>query len=600
MSGSPTGGARRRRPSPDVARLELKGTPVSPGVGLGQAWTIVDPASRRIPRRHLGAEEPEAALARFEAARRRAVEDLKRIQAVTTRELGIQDAAIYGAQIAVIQDPDARRQIERLILEERIQPESAIQELLDRFAGLFEKLEGGDIKTWAADLRDPWLCVVRELEAVEEERLELGPDARPVLIAEELTPSLVTRHHRQPLAGIACTRGGRFSHGALLARSFGIPTVTGLDQVHTKAVAGEHVVVLAEEGRVLFGIDEREREIAARMAAERERLRGVLLEASGEPGRTADGEALSVLVNIESPQDLAMFEPSHAAGVGLFRTEFAFMERPSFPGRDEQLEVYRSVLERFPGKPVVFRTLDIGGDKQLRYFQHPQEANPVLGWRGLRLSLEWRDLFLIQLEALVAAREAGDARILLPMVTTVEELREARRLVAQVCGDGRSIPVGVMIEVPAAAMALRELAKEADFVSVGTNDLTQYLFAVDRDNPWVSGLYQPYHPAHLRVLRHIARTCAALGTPLSVCGEMAGQKTGALFLVGTGYRQLSVVAASLQKEKALLREVPQQELRRLSHAAVGAHTSSEAFGILREAADRIWERVAARSEADPD
>ncbi len=578
-----------------MSRLELKGTPVSPGVGLGPAWIIVDPSARQIPRRVLTEEAPEAALERFEEARTRAVEDLQRIQAATTKELGIQDAAIYGAQIAVIQDPDAHRDVKRLILEDRLEPESAIQALIDRFEGLFESLEGGEIKNWAADLRDPWLCVVRELEMVGEELLEHAEGAGPVVVAEELTPSLVTRHHRHPLAGIVCNRGGRFSHGAVLARSFGIPTVTGLDQVHSKAISGEPIVVLGEEGRVLLGVDEREEGLAERMASEREQLQSVLLEAATRPGVTADGTPVAVSVNIESPQDLAMFDPATTAGVGLFRTEFAYMERPSFPSQQDQTEIYASILERFPGKPVVFRTLDIGGDKQLRYFKHPKEDNPALGWRGLRLSLEWQDLFLIQVSALLKARERGDARIMLPMVTTVEELRLARDLIAQVCAGKQSIPVGIMIEVPAAAMALRELAMDADFISVGTNDLTQYLFAVDRDNPWVSDLYQPYHPAHLRILRHIARTCGAVGKPVSVCGEMAGQKTGALFLVGAGFRHLSAAPPFLAEVKAILREVPIDDLRRLAHAAAAAHTSTEAFNILRKGADRYWNAIVERS-----
>ncbi len=582
-----------------MSRLELKGTPVSPGVGLGPAWVVVDVSAREIPRRTLVGEAPEAALARFEDARRRAIEDLKRIQAATTKELGIQDAAIYGAQIAVIQDPDALRDIRRLILEERLEPESAVQALIDKFEGLFQGLEGGEMKNWAADLRDPWLCVVRELESVGEERLEAFDGQGPVLVAEELTPSLVTRHHRHPLAGIVCNRGGRFSHGAVLARSFGIPTVTGLDHVHSKAEHGEHIVVLGEEGRVLLGIDEREKGIAERMAEEREQVQSVLLEAAVQPGATKDGTPVAVSVNIESPQDLAMFDPATTAGVGLFRTEFAYMERPSFPSESDQTEIYASILERFPNKPVVFRTLDIGGDKQLRYFKHPKEANPAMGWRGLRLSLEWQDLFLMQVSALLKARDRGDARIMLPMVTTVEELRRARDLIAQVCAGRKSIPVGVMIEVPAAAMALRELALDADFISVGTNDLTQYLFAVDRDNPWVADLYQPYHPAHLRILRHIARTCGAVGKPVSVCGEMAGQKTGALFLVGAGFRHLSAAPPFLAEIKAILREVPIDELRRLAHAAAAAHTSVEAFNILRKAADEYWAAIVRRAVGGP-
>jgi len=316
-----------------------------------------------------------------------------------------------------------------------------------------------------------------------------------------------------------------------------------------------------------------------------------LIKSASEPGVTKDGTQVAVTVNIESPKDLEMFDPSIAEGVGLFRTEFAYMERPFFPTIPEQTAIYESVLAKFPDKPVVFRTLDIGGDKQLRYFGHPEEANPAMGWRGLRLSLKFKDLLLTQASALIKARKNGDVRILLPMVTTVEELREAIELIKFAAGDEKVPPVGVMIEVPAAALAARDMAAEADFVSVGTNDLTQYLFAVDRDNSWVADLYQPYHPAHLRTLRYIAKACHSLGKPVSVCGEMAGQFAGALFLVGAGFQTLSCAPPFVPEIKAVLKHCDFEELRQLSNKAAKSSTSSEAFELLDSAAKRCWDAV---------
>jgi|TARA_B100001964_G_scaffold243630_1_gene322172 phosphoenolpyruvate-protein phosphotransferase len=525
------------------------------------------------------------------AAHKRAIEDLQRIQSATTQELGIQDAAIYGAQIAVLQDPDAHRNLERLVHEEKLQPESAVQALLDKFEGLFKNLEGGDRKNWVADLRDPWLAVIRELGSAEEDRVFESDGSGIVLIAEELTPSLVTRHHRHPLAGIICSRGGRFSHGAVLARSFGIPTVTGIEGVHAKAESEETCLVYGDEGRAVLGATSKQEKRALGLAEERRQVQNALAALAIEPGRTEDGAPISIMVNIESPNDLRMFDPGISAGVGLFRTEFAYMERPAFPTVEEQAKIYESVLESFEEKPVVFRTLDIGGDKQLRYFGHPKENNPAMGWRGLRLSLEWQDLFLMQLSALVQARKHGDVRILLPMITTVEELRRSKELLSQVVGKAEPPPMGVMVEVPAAAMALRDIAQEADFVSVGTNDLAQYLFAVDRDNPWVADLYQPYHPAHLRVLRYIARTCNALHKPVSVCGEMAGQLPGALFLAGAGFGTLSIAPPFVAEVKAVLQRVSADSLRQLANRAAACHTSSDALSLLQVEADRLWAEV---------
>lgn len=577
-----------------MVRLELKGTPVAPGVGVGPCFVVVETTQEKVPRRDVSEDQVEVALEHFEQARVHTMDKLREIQEVTSRELGEGDAAIYGAQIAVLQDPSALDAIRQMVRQELVAPESAIQAVVDKFEALFESLEGGEIKNWAADLRDPWYAVIRELNLEEEELLAVG-EGRMVLVAPELTPGLVARHRNHPLAGILTARGGRFSHGAVLARAFGIPTVIGLEAVHAKARNGEPCVVYGDDGRVFLGAEARLREEADAYARDRAAIQASLNAAAGRPCEMTCGRTIQVLANIESLRDLEMFEPSHTDGVGLFRTEFAYMERPVFPGEKEQTELYRNVLEHFPDKPVVFRTLDIGGDKQLRYFQTPVESNPVLGWRGLRVSLEWKDLFLIQLKALVNARQQGDVRVMLPMVTTVEEVKEVKNMLDTLRADAkdsvRRVPLGIMLEVPAAAMALEDLAAEVEFVSVGTNDLTQYLFAVDRDNALVSKLYQPFHPAHLRVLRIVARTCDLLGKNLSVCGEMAGQLAGALYLVGAGYRSLSMAPPFIPEVKAVLRLASFHELSRLAKEARSCSTAGEAHKLLEEAAATYWRQV---------
>ncbi len=577
-----------------MARLELKGTPVSPGIGIGEALVIVEAGTMDIPTRSLEGKEVDQALERFESARDRAIKNLGSVQEVTAKELGIQDAAIYGAQISVLQDPDALKQVRSLISQERLEPESAIRELLERLSRIFEDMEGGDIKNWAADLRDPWFAVVRELrEAVENEAVLGGREAL-VLVAEELVPSLATRFPREVIAGIACTRGGRYSHGAVVARSFGIPTVTGIEQLLSYASSGEECVIEGEAGVLLLGADPEEREDSRTLSVEREQVADRLAENAGQPTSTACGHRITLAANLETPRDLEVFDPAIVGGVGLFRTEFVYMERSGFPTLEEQKSSYKAIVDRFASKPVVFRTLDVGNDKRLRYFDMPFEANPALGWRGIRMSLEWQDLFLIQIQAIVAAHDEGPVRILLPMITTVEELREAKALIAEALdGEANRVLVGAMIEVPAAAMALKEIAQEADFVSVGTNDLTQYLFAVDRDNTRVSSLYQPYHPANLRVLRFIAKTCEQLKCPVSVCGEMAGQRAGALFLAGSGYQTLSMGVGFVPEIKALLAQTNLDNLAALSKQAAICKTHEEAVDLLRVAAAKAWEGVLA-------
>lgn len=575
-------------------RLELNGTAIAPGVGVGYAVIARAPAAAHQPQRRLREGEERAALALFEEAHRRALARLAEVQEAAARELGLQDAAIYAAQAAVLRDPEALREVRRLILEERLAPESAIQAVLDRLVKVFEGLEGGDLKNWAADLRDPWTGVLGELGAGEEDRAAESAGAGGlVVVAEELTPSILARFPRERLAAVACSRGGRYSHGAVVARSMGVPTVSGLDRAVERVREGESCVVYGDEGRVILGCGIREMEQALARSTERQRLRAALAARAAEPAVTADGTEIRVQANIESPRDLELFDDATVDGIGLFRTEFSYMERPSFPACEEQTELYGALLDRLSGREVTFRTLDVGADKQLRYLELPAEGNPALGVRGLRLGLAWRDLLLMQFQSLAAASPRGRARVMLPMVSTVEEFRAAKAMWESLPAppSGRP-PLGAMIEVPSAALSLRDLLREAEFVSVGTNDLAQYLFAVDRDNPWVASLYQPYHPAHLRLLRRIARTCAAAGRPASVCGELAGQPAGALFLVGAGFRCLSMAPTFVPEIKALLRVSRRAELEQAAAEAQRRRTAQEAFEILEGAAERAWRSVA--------
>lgn len=577
-----------------MVRLELNGTAVAPGIGVGRAVVVAAPPGAHQARRVLQAGEEDAALERFEAAHARALAQLDEVQGAAAQELGLQDAAIYAAQGAVLRDPHALAEIRAGIRNERLAPESAIQALLDRLGKVFDALEGGDMKSWAADLRDPWMQVMRELgEGEHDALLTAAGDEAVVLVAEELTPSLLARLPRARLAAVLCAQGGRFSHGAVVARSAGVPTVSGLEGVHLRVRTGELCIVRGDEGRAQIGVDEAERAAAQALAAERQRLRAALAREATAPATTEDGTPIEITANIESPRDLDIFDLGTVDGVGLFRTEFAYMERPSFPSAEEQARLYASVLQRMGDKPVTFRTLDVGADKQLRYLTLPHEANPALGWRGLRLGLVWQDILLLQLQALLAAGVHGRARILLPMVTTVEEVRVVKSMLAALPSAGPRPPLGVMIEVPAAVMGLRDLLRETDFVSVGTNDLTQYLFAVDRDNPWVSSLYQPYHPAHLRLLRSIARTCQTARKPAAVCGELAGQPAGALFLVGAGFRSLSMAAGFVPEIKALLRASAMETLRSTAARALRCRTAGEAATVLEGAVTAARRRVQA-------
>jgi phosphotransferase system enzyme I (PtsI) len=381
----------------------------------------------------------------------------------------------------------------------------------------------------------------------------------------------------------------------VLARSLGLPCVVGLPNLLARLEQGMTLTVDGDHGFVLLApTDADVKEFLERKRSREGRRESVLAEA-GRPGTTQDGHSLCVQVNVESVRDLDTFDLSHTDGIGLFRTEFLYLERNQFPSEEEQYRLYRRVLERMNGQPTTLRLLDIGGDKALPYFQTPSEANPALGWRGIRITLRWRDLLRVQLRALLRASTAGGLRILMPMISSLEEVREVHRLFdeirLQLSGQGYTtaddVPVGAMIEVPSALLELERIVREVDFVSVGTNDLVQYLLAVDRDNPWVSGLYEPHHPAIVRALQHVAEVSRKAGKSCSVCGEIASDPAVALLLLGLGYDSLSVAPQFVPEIKYAVRNSRHVELVQLAREALAQETAAGVRAQLEQASRRL-------------
>jgi phosphoenolpyruvate-protein phosphotransferase len=430
--------------------------------------------------------------------------------------------------------------------------------------------------------------------SVEREERLAQPE-KIVLAAAVLTPKVMTSVERDRLCGVITEAGGRFSHGAVLARAFGVPCVTGLPGLLGRLEQGMQVAVDGDRGTVQLRPDAAQIEAFLERRARLAARRAALTEQAGLPARTRDGASLGVLVNLESLRDLDMFDAAHTDGVGLLRTEFLYMERPHFPSEDEQFRMYRRLVEWIGAKPVTLRTLDIGGDKRLPYFKTPDEVNPALGWRGLRVSLEWQDLLRVQLRAALRAGIGADLRILLPMVGSLEDV-----LAVHAIFDGvrtsldeqgfevqRDYPVGAMIEVPSAVLCLEEIIGHVDFVSVGTNDLVQYLLAVDRDNPWVSRLYEPQHPAVLKALHHVARVARSAGKPCSVCGDMADDPAVAILLLGLGYDAVSVAPNFLAEIKYAVRTCTSAEARELANEALAQTTAEGVRRTLSRFRDRL-------------
>jgi phosphoenolpyruvate-protein phosphotransferase len=552
------------------------------------------PAQGDVPTWSVPAEEIEGEIQRLRAALAATADDLLRRQRIVAAEAGEKDAEILAVHRMLLQDPGSFKFVEGTIRDQRVNAEAGVKALIERFEATLGKLEGDSVRNYAADVSDPWRSVLETLTMGERKEFLAAGEA-VVLAASELTPKVVTFLERSRILAVITETGGRYSHGAVLARAFGVPCVVGLPNLMSRLERGMVVTVDGDAGEVQLQPGEldlkRFRERMQRRAARRQ---GLDREAS-EPACLADGQRVAVQVNIESLRDLDMFSADHTDGIGLLRTEFLYMERAQFPSEDEQFRLYRRALEHMGGRPVTLRTLDIGGDKQLPYFKTPRESNPALGWRGLRISLEWQDLFRVQLRAALRAGVGHPLRILLPMVASLEEVRAVhaifdgvrRSLLTQGYEVEGDVPVGMMVEVPSVLFALDELMREVDFVSVGTNDLVQYLLAADRDNPWVARYYEPAHPAVLRALARVAAAALERGIPSSVCGDVASDPAMAIVLFGMGFASVSVSPHFVSEVKYAVRRLTLAESRVLAVEAAGQSTADGVRAVLSKIRDRV-------------
>lgn len=582
---------------------ELKGVAAAPGIAIARIvhfHTDFDfIPSRRLERD----EEVQPEIRRLEEAIDAASRSILFLRHELSTTLSDHDAKIYDAELSLLHDKTFKSDLVREIESSRSNAETALQTVIARYEQVFERMEDAVMRERAADIRDVGRQVLSALLAKERSvYTSTGQDF--VFAADEFLPTDAGILDRRHLRGIVTARGGKYSHGAILARSLGIPSVAGVEAVLVKAKSGDLVVVDGDSGSVLVRPNTEELARAEQMIAERQAVERRLDELRQADAVTADGTVVKLYVNVEGVRELEHLNENTVAGIGLFRTEFAFMERLKFPNEEEQLKMYRAAVDAAgPNRTTTFRTLDIGGDKPLRYFRTPEERNPVLGWRGLRISLGWPDIFFTQVRAILRAAAGARARILFPMVTTVDEVERAVATVRQVQKDladasephASDVEVGVMIEIPALVEVLPSVLPLIDFVSVGSNDLVQYLLAVDRDNPRVAGMYDPCHPGVLRVLSRIATAAQAGGKPASICGEIAGDHYYTPLLLGLGFRELSMAPVFLSRVKLMVRTFTLPECRALVERALGAASATEVRGMARQECRR---RFAGFLEAD--
>ncbi|OHD23575.1 MAG: phosphoenolpyruvate--protein phosphotransferase [Spirochaetes bacterium GWB1_59_5] len=566
----------------------IRGIAASPGIAI--ARVVIMEAGVPATSEQSCAENPDAELARYEAAVVAARIELEELRDRTRETLGELKAEIFQAHLSILKDPELRSEVVRLLREERRSAVAAVRGAEATFVELLSQVEDEMFKARIDDIKDLCGRIVSHLEGRGGQGVLklLEPS---IIVAADLTPSETAGLDRSMVKAFIIATGSAVSHSSILARSLGIPAVVGAGAALVSLRAGSLVIVDGSDGLAIVEPDEAEigayRQKLAAFEARREALRRFV----DKPTKTRDGLRLELGANIGGTTDLAGADENGAEGVGLFRTEFMYMDRPTLPGEDEQYEVYRHVLSRMAPRPVVIRTLDVGGDKRLDCLPMEPEANPFLGVRAIRLCLANEGLFRTQLRALLRASTSGRLRIMFPMIATIEELRAARAVLDEerraLEGAGvavaEDIEVGIMIEIPAAAVMADSLAAEVDFFSVGSNDLTQYAMAADRMNPAVAYLHSGPHPAVLRLIGMAAVAAKRRGIWIGLCGEMAADPLAAPLLVGMGISELSMGAAAIPTIRALLSETDSGDARRLYETARDMESAADVRRLMEGA-----------------
>jgi phosphotransferase system enzyme I (PtsI) len=565
----------------------LKGIAASSDISIAKAYLLVEPdlvfAIKTI-------EEYEQEIERFLAAIVTSAFELEKIQDQTKLKFGEDKAAIFEAHLLVLNDPDLLTAVEEMIQSQKVNAEHALQSTAAMFINMFEEMDNEYMRERAADVRDVTKRVLSHLLGVELVNPSMILE-EVIIVAKDLTPSETAQLNRQFVKGFTTNIGGRTSHSAIMARTLEIPAVVGTKEATERINHGDLLIVDGINGNVIVNPTE---EIIAqykRKKADFEAQKGEWAKLVNEKTMSADGHHVELAANIGTPNDVKGVIYNGGEGVGLYRTEFLYMGRKQLPTEEEQYEAYKAVLEGMNGKPVVVRTLDIGGDKELPYLKLPKEMNPFLGFRAIRLCLEEQDIFRTQLRALLRASTAGNLKIMFPMIATLDEFRRAKeifeeekqKLSAEGIAYSDSIELGIMVEIPSTAILADQFAKEVDFFSIGTNDLIQYTMAADRMNEQVSYLYQPYSPSILRLVKMVIDAAHREGKWTGMCGEMAGDETAIPVLLGLGLDEFSMSATSILKARSLIKRLNKSEMETLAQNVLTMSTTSEVQAAIEAA-----------------
>ncbi|GER68130.1 phosphoenolpyruvate-protein phosphotransferase [Weizmannia acidilactici] len=557
----------------------LKGIAASNGIAIAKAYRLVEPD---LSFEKTTVQNTADEINRFKAAVSESKSELQAIREHALQALGPDKAAIFDAHLLVLDDPELLTPIQDKIRDDQINAEYALKEIADMFVTMFEQMDNEYMRERAADIRDVTKRILAHLLNVEIPNPSMISE-EVIVIADDLTPSDTAQLNRQYVKGFATNVGGRTSHSAIMARSLEIPAVVGTKTAIQDIQNGDLVIVDGNSGDVHVNPTPEIVDEYKQKQEQYEQQKAEWAKLVNEKSVSKDGHHVELVANIGTPNDLEGVIKNGGEGVGLYRTEFLYMGRDELPSEEMQFEAYKAVLEGLNGKPVVVRTLDIGGDKKLPYLPLPEEMNPFLGFRAIRLCLDRQDIFRTQLRALLRASAHGNLKIMFPMISNLDEFRQAKailleekeKLVQEGVQVSDNIEVGIMVEIPSTAVMADVFAKEVDFFSVGTNDLIQYTMAADRMNERISYLYQPYNPAILRLVKRVIDAAHKEGKWAGMCGEMAGDEIAIPILLGLGLDEFSMSASSILRARAQIRGLNKSDMEKLAEEVLNLSTNEE-------------------------
>ncbi|MDM8128511.1 phosphoenolpyruvate--protein phosphotransferase [Paraclostridium benzoelyticum] len=557
-----------------------KGTGASPGVALGKAL-VIEHSELNIEKKNI--ENVEAEVEKLQVAVEESKKELEQVKERAKVELGEHEAEIFEAHLLVLQDPELIDQTIAKIRDEKVNADFALNEVKEMFVSIFESMDNEYMRERAADIKDVTNRVLRHILGIKVVDLSALSE-EVILIAHDLTPSDTATMNKKMVLGFLTNIGGRTSHTAIMARTLEIAAVVGLSDVTENVKDGDFIVFNGETGQVIVNPDEKVineyRDLKSKFDEEKEALKQLI----GKASITLDDRHVELAGNIGSPNDLEGLLKNDAEGVGLYRTEFLYMDKEDdFPSEEEQYEAYKAVLEGMNGKPIVIRTLDIGGDKELKYFKMDEEMNPFLGYRAIRLCLDRTDIFKTQLRALYRASVHGKLRIMFPMISSLEELLKSKEIIKEVLAEmdaegmeySKDVEVGMMIEIPSAAVISDILAKHVDFFSIGTNDLIQYTCAVDRMNQKISYLYNQFNPAVLRLIKMVIDNAHKEGKWVGMCGEAAGDQRMIPILLGMGLDEFSMSPISILPARKFITSVKYEDMKKFANEVLTMGTAED-------------------------